>query len=455
MSTLKPGYSKIAIYIIIISNVFILFKYKYWRDENRVIAWDVISYYAYLPATFIYNDISLDFIDNYKGEHKFIFWPSIAPNGKKVIKTSMGLSILYFPFFLMGHLTALLTNYDTGGFSVPYKFFLQFSSLFYLIIGLFFLRKVLLNYFSETATTIGLLLTFFATNLMYYSTFEATMAHSYNFSMFAAFIYLTIKWYKKPSIKYSVLLGLLSGLIVLTRPTNIIILLFFIFWDIYNVDSLKQRFSFVIKNINKILLMALMAFIIWIPQLLYWKMQTGHFVYFSYGNERFFFNDPQIINSLFSYRKGWLLYAPIMIFALIGILFLKIKAKSFFLPVLFFTILNIYIVSSWWCWWYGGSYGLRAFIDSYAILIFPLVAIIDYFYTKSKAKIIVLILTGIFLFHGIFQTMQYYYGAIHWDSMTKDAYWESFGKLHPTGNYKQFLNPPDYEKALKGERDVK
>ncbi len=454
MSLVKVSYSKIAIYIIIISSVFILFKYKYWQKENRVIVWDVISYYAYLPATFIYFDTSLDFIDHYKGKHKFIFWPSIAPNGKKVIKTSLGLSILYFPFFLMGHLSALISGYDAGGFSAPYKFFLQFSSLFYLAIGLFYLRKVLLVFFSETATSLGILLTFFATNLMYYTAFEATMSHSYNFAMFAVFIYLTIKWYSLPTNKNTILLGLLSGLIVLTRPTNIIILLFFVFWDIKNPKQLKPRFNFLLKNTNKILLMAFMAFIVWLPQFLYWKMQTGSFIYFSYGDERFFFNDPQIINGLFSYRKGWLLYTPVMIFALFGILFLKKQASSFFLPVLLFTVFNIYIILSWWCWWYGGSYGLRAFVDSYAILIFPLVAIIDYFYKRAKAKIFILTLSSILLFHGIFQTMQYYYGAIHWDSMTKDAYRESFGKLHPTENYWKMLNPPDYEKAKKGERGL-
>lgn len=449
---LKIGFSKLAIYLIILSSVFILFKYKYWQDDNRVIAWDVISYYAYLPATFIYHDPSLDFIDNYKGNHKFIFWPSTAPNGKKVIKTSMGLSMLYLPFFLMGHISAVIGGYDAGGFSAPYKFFLQLSSLFYLVIGLFFLRKVLLNFFSETSVALGLLLIFFATNLMYYTTFEATMSHSYNFAMFAVFIYLTLRWYRFPTNKNSVLLGLLSGLIVLTRPTNIVILLFFIFWDIKNPKQLKRRFPFFLKNINKILLMALMAFMVWLPQFIYWKMQTGNFIYFSYGDEGFFFNDPQIINGLFSYRKGWLLYTPIMFFALLGIFFLKKEAKSFFLPVLLFTILNIYIILSWWCWWYGGSYGLRAFIDSYALLIFPLVALIEYFYNKTK--IFVLIISSIFLFHGIFQSMQYYYGAIHWDSMSKDAYWDSFGKLHPSTNFKQKLQAPNYEKAKKGDREI-
>ncbi len=448
------SYTKIVLIIIGISVFFTFLRHKYWNNEDKIIAWDVISYYAYLPATFIYQDVSLTFTDNYKGKHKFIFWPETAPNGKKVIKTSMGLSFLYMPFFLLGHVVALITNYDAGGYSAPYKFFLQFGSFFYLLIGLFFLRKVLLNYFSEEVAAVSMLLIFFATNLFYYSAYEPTMPHVYNFSLFAVFIFLTLKWYETPNYKYSVLLGLLSGLIILTRPSNILIILFFIFWDIKNSEDLKTRFKTFYANLPKLILMAVMAFLVWIPQLLYWKMQTGQFLYFSYGDESFFFNDPQIINGLFSYRKGWLLYAPVMFFALLGIFFLKGKLRAFFYPILIFTIFNIYVILSWWSWWYGGSYGLRAFIDSYALLIIPLAAFIDYFYTVMKKRAVVLIIATLFIFHGVFQTFQYYYGAIHWDSMTKEAYWDSFGHLHPSAKFQSLLKAPDYEKAMKGERDI-
>jgi hypothetical protein len=454
MSEKKFSYTKIVIVVIAITVSFTFVKHKYWNLDSKIIAWDVISYYAYLPATFIYHDPGLSFLDNYKGEHKFTFWPETAPNGKRVIKTSMGLSFLYMPFFFMGHIVALLTNYDAGGYSAPYKFFLQFGSLFYLLIGLIFLRKTLLSFFSEQVSAISILLIFFATNLHYYTAYEPTMSHAYNFSLFAIFIWLSIKWYDKPNFKNTIFIGLLSGLIVLVRPTNILILIFFILWDVKSTKEFTTRIQLFYKHIDKVLLMASMAFLVWLPQFLYWKMQTGQFLYFSYGDEGFFFNDPQIINGLFSYRKGWLLYTPVMLFALIGIFFLKEKLKSFFYPVLILTVANIYVILSWWSWWYGGSYGQRAFIDSYALLIFPLAAILSYFYRTKKGKIAVLIFSSVFLFHGIFQTFQYYFGAIHWDSMTKAAYWDSFGHLHPSSKFQSLLKAPDYEKAMKGERDI-
>jgi len=309
---IKKSYSKLSIIIIALAILFSFVSKKHWNSENRVIAWDVISYYAYLPATFIYNDLTLEFMDDYKGEHKFTFWPEIAPNGKKVIKTGMGMSLLYLPFFIVGHAFALITDFDSGGYSAPYKFVLQLSNLFYLIIGLFFLRKVLLRYFSEEVSALSILIIFFATNLHYYSTHEATMSHAYNFSLIAIFNWLTIIWYENSSTKNTILIGLLSGLIVLVRPTNILVLLVFVFWNVKSVVDFKNRFILFYSKFAKFLLMAFFSFLVWLPQLLYWKMQTGSFFYFSYGDEQFFFNNPQIINGLFSYRKGWLLYAPVM-----------------------------------------------------------------------------------------------------------------------------------------------
>lgn len=446
--------SKIAVLIIGLAVVVSLVSERHWKSNNRVIAWDVVSYYVYLPATFIYHDLSLEFIDNYQGPHEFEIWAKAAENGKKLSKMSMGLAFLYLPFFWVGHVFALLTSYDAGGYSEPYRFVLQLSSLFYLLIGLFYLRKMLVRYFSEKVAALSLLLIFFATNLFYYSTHEATMSHSYSFSLFSMFIWLTIKWYEKVSVKNSLLLGLIGGLIVLVRPTNIVVLLFFMLWDIKNTQEFKARISLYHQKISYLMLVFLAAFFVWVPQLIYWKVQTGSFLYFSYQDEGFFWGNPKIIEGLFSYRKGWLLYSPVMSFALIGIFFLRKTLAAFFLPVLVFTPVNIYVILSWWCWWYGGSFGLRTFIDSYAILIFPLAAVLAYVLDKKEKWLTqtTVVFSLLLIFHGLFQTQQYYNGAIHWNSMSKASYWDSFGRLHPSKKFKSLLVAPDYKAAMKGDR---
>jgi hypothetical protein len=52
---------------------------------------------------------------------------------------------------------------------------------------------------------------------------------------------------------------------------------------------------------------------------------------------------------------------------------------------------------------------------------------------------------------GIFNNIQYYHGAIHWDSMTKAAYWDSFGRVRPSSRFYNLLEAPDYEAAKEGK----
>lgn len=428
---------------------------KHWREEQRIIEHDAISYYAWLPATFIYHDLSLSFADNYQGPHKFIVWPEKGPGGKYVIKTSMGLSLLWTPFFLAGHVTALISGADAGGYSPPYKFWLLVSALFFLTAGLVYLRRILLQDASDTIAAIVLVAFVIGTNLYWYTLYQGTMSHVYSFALINAFIWYSIKWYSEGDRKaWSALrLGLLIGLITLIRPTNIIIVLFFLLYGMTRAGSLRQRGREIVADYRLLALIALTAFIVWLPQMVYWREMTGHWVYFSYGSdERFFFADPAIIKGLFSWRKGLFIYTPLMVFAFAGIFVLWKRRSPYVLPVTIIVPLNIYIIFSWWCWWYGGGFGQRAFIDSYALMAVATASLLSAGIGPGKKWIRYPVMAAFLLFAslGIFYNFQYYHGAIHWDSMTREAYFDSFGRVRPSERFNQLLKEPDYERARKG-----
>ncbi len=445
--------NKISNWIIILITaigIYVVFNVSYWKTD-RVISWDIITYYGYLPATFIYNDVTLEFLDKNPGDRNYIFWYSVSPTGGKYSKMSMGLAFLYAPFFFLGHLGAHLFNYHTGGFSLPYKMALVFSCIFYMWLGLFFLRKALKQYYSEVITGLVLIMIVFGTNYFNYATLDAPMSHTYSFALFSLFILLVFKWYKKPSLINSIYIGLLSGLISLIRPTNIIIIILFVFYGILSKNDLIGRAKLYLSKFFFIIVIIVFAIIVWVPQMLYWKAVTGSFLFYSYADEGFFFNNPQIFRGLFSYRNGWLIYSPIMAFALIGIPFLYRSVREIFIPVLLFILVNIYIVLSWWCWWYTG-FGNRAMIDSYAVLAFPLAAFINWTAQQKKIifKVTIFTLMTFAFFQGAFHTIQYHYSTVHYNSMTKGSYWETFWKVRPTDAYWKKLRTPDYDLAKIG-----
>ncbi len=486
----KRWLSALTIAFIITFMTINMLSVKFWKEEQRVIEWDAISYYAYLPAAFIYNDLSLGFADNYNGPHKFIFWPEKGPDGQHVIKTTMGLSVLWLPFFIAGHLTALITGADAGGYSGPYKFFLLISALFYLMTGLIYLRRIILTQVSDLVTSLILAGFAFGTNLYWYTLFQGTMAHVYSFALISVFVWYSMEWHSacgmqrgvnklevsppkiggvasqseagvvcqlketEHSIWQIIRLGLLLGLISLIRPTNTIIIIFFLFYGVMSGRSLKNRIRELATDYRFILLMMLMAVLVWVPQMIYWKEVTGHWLYYSYGSgERFFFGDPAIIKGLFSWRKGLFIYTPLLLFSLAGLIILWKKRSASALPITLFIPLNIYIIFSWWCWWYGGGFGQRAFIDSYALMAVAAAALLSFAFSSGRKWLRTVIVAAYLMLIslGIFNNIQYYYGAIHWDSMTKAAYFDSFGRIRPSAKFHDLLEAPDYDAARAGK----
>ncbi len=424
---------------------------KQWRGES-VISWDVISYYAYLPATFIYKDYTLKFIDTYKGPHKFTIWNDASPNGNKVIMTSMGMSILYSPFFFLAHLYAIHSSYDAGGYSEPYRLALMLSSVFYLLIGLIYLSKLLLKYFNPYISSIVIIFTVLGSNLFYYVTYCSPYSHPYSFALITMFIWYTIKWYEEHKIKFIIYLGLLLGIISLVRPTNILIGIFFVFWDIKILSDLRSRFQLFFKYKVHLLILVIFCCIVWFPQLLYWKSVTGQWFYYSYGeSNKFFFNHPMIIKGLLGYRHGWLVYSPIMVLSVLGFFVLWKEAKQFAVSSIIFFLVFIYVIFSWWCWWYGGAFGLRAMIDIYGLTAIPMAAFIrNSLRWPVILRSVFILLTLTAFAAGIHNTDKYRHFSLHWDSNTKESFWDHYLQVGPSPTQEAKYKAPDYELARKG-----
>ncbi len=443
----------VIIFVAIICSWIILNRGLYKR-ENGVIIHDINYYYGYLPATFIEHDPSLKFLDDTTRNFGGRYWHLDAPNGGHVFKMSMGMSYLYSPFFFAGHLTALIKNKPADGFSGPYQFFMSLTGLFYMLLGLWFLRKVLLNYFNEKVTAITLLILGMGTNLFFYSVQEGPMTHAPEFFLFSVILFLTILWHKEAKWTTSILLGLVIGLSALIRPTNIIIAIIPFLFNVYSIHSIRGKWQWMLTYYQKLIIMGLCFLLPWIPQFLYWKMITGSWFFYSYINESFFFSNPYILETLFSFRKGLFIYTPVMIFAITGLFSLKKRLPQFSTSIWIFTIANIYIISSWWCWWYGGSFGLRAYIEMFALWSIPLAIVIEKILMSKKFfQVISVSMIGLLILLNIFQSKQYWDGALHWDGMNYKLYKAQFLRRGCAPNYNELVTPPDYEKALRGEKE--
>lgn len=424
-----------------------------YHKLDRVIEMDVKSYYSYLPAAFINNDLELRFMDeNWNYWHNW-FWPVVNEEGQYVIKTSMGMAYLYSPFFFAGHIFASAVGEATNGYTWPYRLALSVSSILFLSIGLYYLRSTLLRHFSQAIVTLSCLAILFGTNLIFYSTIQLAYSHVYSFALIAMFIYFLEPWLAKPGWKHTILLGVLIGLISLIRPTNVVVVLLFLLYGVATVSALGARIKMLWQRKIAVIAMIALLLLVWAPQFAYWKFVTGDWLYFSYGEERFFFNNPQLWKGLFSYQKGWLLYTPMMLFALLGIVLSWRHKREWTWALALFVAVNIYVIFSWWCWWYGGSFGQRAFVDFYAILALPLGLMLTWMRERQRwMRIAFYTVFTFFICLNLFQAKQIYGGKeLHYDAMTKEAYWATFLSLDRPANWEELLAHPDYEAAMEGK----
>ena len=438
-----------------ISVTWLNFNQERWK-KKEVIDHDVNHYYSYLPAFFYEKDLSLSFLrDNSNKDIEARYYaPNRTPAGNPVIKMTMGLAIGYLPFFALAHIYATAFDYELNGFSVPYHFAIQFSSLFYLLIGLYFLAKLLRSFFDEKMVSLTLFLICFGTNLFYYLTIRAGNVHTYDFFLVSLFLYFMAKWHRLRTKREAILMGICLGLMTLTRPTNLLFSLVFLLYDVNSLSSLGEKLKFFLKYKTQFLLVLLCFLMMVLPQLLYWHMISGKFLFNSYVGEHFFFGHPHVFAGLFSFRNGWLIYTPIMIFSLAGLFLLRQHWKSFMNAIPVFFGIYIYVTYSWWCWWYGGSFGQRSLIDVYPLLAIPLAAFLQEIRSYSKKALIIfygVLLTFVFL--NLFQTMQAKYNIIHYDSMTRASYLRVFLSTSGKPDREKYLHHPDYAAAMRGEEE--
>lgn len=447
----------LLISIIILTVVFFSF-YPKWKKEKAeaTISWDVSGYYLYLPATFIYKDVKeLKFFPSILEKYEptpGLQQAFINRNGSYVMKYSCGQAIMYSPFFFIAHAYATISDYEPDGFSTPYQFMISFGSLLVAFLGLIFLRKILLEYFSDTVAAISILLLVFGTNYLDYTAINSALTHNYLFTLYSILIWQTIALYKKPTLKKGMIIGLIVGLSALTRPVEIISLLIPVLWGIKNpiFDSVRGRLVFFKENYKIIFTSAVVCLFVGSIQLFYWKYAGQEWIIYSYQDQGFSWLHPHLYDGLLSYKSGWLVYTPIMVFSLIGFIPLFFRKTNIFYATFLFSALFIYITFSWDIWWYGGSLGQRAMIQAYPILAFPLAAFISIIGKRKFIALPISIIFVSFVYSNLWLTYQAHDGGMFKsEQMTKAYFWKTLGRWEMP---KHALKLLDTDEEFIGER---
>jgi len=392
-----------------------------WRG---IITSDGRGYYAYLPALIIDGDPTFGKV---AARESAMQGPGYAPgylveiNGHPVNKYFAGEALLLLPFFLLGFVLSLLIGTPLDGYSFFFQISAGIGALFYLMMGLVYFSRIL-QYFHVRPFVLAWMppVLLFGTNLFYYSLWDPTMSHLYSFFAINGFLWYSLAAIRDWNNRYAILTGLFLGLTVLIRPINgtVIALIPFLAHDLTTLGRFLQTL-WCKKKVTWLFLLIFTLLILIQPTL--WFIQTGKFLLWPYHNEGFRFDRPEIFNSLFSFRKGLFVYTPLIFLSWLGLGYLAVANRLRFFSMLVFMALSTYIISSWWSWYYGDGFGLRAYIDYYGIYFLLLALSLNQLRRKMQQALLVLLVFPL-VFLNLFQTWQYTHDIIHPNSMDFEKY---------------------------------
>jgi hypothetical protein len=379
---------------------------------RRPIIGDAKGYYAYLPAAFIYQDFSYSFVEQVEQS----YYPADGslgkdflveqPNGTKVNKCFPGVSLFYLPFFLLAYFLSFLFVLPLDGYAPLFQWSIAIAHWFYFLWGLLILDRILRARGVEWShRLIGFAALTFASNIFYYLVYDFSVAHVFGFFVCAYFIKLAIDWNQNPRWSLLGWMTVLLALAVIMRPTNaLFVLMLPLLLDGAQIKSFFRQ-KIAIQSIPWLQLL-LAGAVLFIPLLL-WKIQTDTWLVYSYGEERMDFTNPHFFEFLFSVKKGWWFWSPIMFFMTFCAAYFYWKINPwkgiYFASMILFIA---YVFSSWWMWTFGGGLGQRPMIDFYPILVFGFIGFLHVF---SKSKILLLLLFPLILLNTVqaFQINKY------------------------------------------------
>ena len=433
---------------------FVLIQYRVTYSDIKsptslkITTWDALGYYMYLPAIFIYKDVTeLKWFPEIDKEYSlsggWMYQAGKYKNGNYVFKYLGGVAILQAPFFFIGHIIALNTDYKADGFSPPYQYALGFGMIMYIILALFLLRHILLRYFSDSTVAITIVLLMLASNVIQYVSIDNAQSHAPIFPLYVLLLYATIKWHEQPKILWAALIGYVIGLATICRPTEAVMILIPLLWNSETKEKTREKWQQVKYYKHHIYFLALFGLFGVLPQLIYWKYVTGSFVY-DVGSAWDFLTPH--LRVLVGWEKGWFIYTPITLFFVAGLFF--VRKYPFRKAVIYYCLINIYIIIAWRIWRYGGSYSTRALVQSYPVFALAFAAFIERL-KPTKWRYVFYVLGLYLIFVNLFQIWQYNKGVLHYDHMNRRYYSSIYLNPNPTPLDMSLLDTKDWIRSEK------
>jgi len=357
---------------------------------HRITASDAIEYYSYDRS--LYFDHDLNFFNDYQGfidrdpkglagfRQPFLViinddgteTANVTATGHAVNFGPIGSALLWAPFFIMGDvaartLHALGFHVAVDGYSTPYLWAVSLGSAIWAGAALVLSYRLARSIVGARVAFAAALVAWLGTPALFYSHLVPTYSHAP--SWFAAALFLTV-WYQTRAARTWrgwIALGLAGGLMGLVREQDAVFLVAPAVDEairlLPGVRHLSARWwRDVARTVMGGALMAVAAFVAFLPQLAVYKTLYGDFRPSSDVSQKMHYNVPNGLNVLFNPEHGLFLWTPALLLAVVGLGLLLRRDARLGLALCSGLVLTWYLNGAIQTWTTAGAFGARRFI---------------------------------------------------------------------------------------------
>ena len=398
---------------------------------HRIYASDEIQYFAYTHSLFFDGD--LDFSNQYlhfyesdpvKFERIYLdLYKKTEPlTGLPINVAPIGTGLLWLPSFAVAHVFALAAQslgagVAADGYSAPYIVAICLTSYLLGCAGLLLCYSLVRRYFGRRVSAFAVAVIWLATPVVFYTIIAPPWSHAA--SLFAVTLFL---WYwartrskAGRSPRQWAVLGACAGLMMLVREQDALFLavpatgvVWSVVGGLHGSDREAKRISSLLFGwLSGPAIMGLAAVIVFAPQLMAYKAITGNFGPSKVVSGKFTWTSPHFFDVLLSPEHGLIPWTPVIVPALIGLFFLWRHDRLLTLAAIVALLLQVYVAGSFLTWQSAGSFGQRRFINSTAIFVLGLCALISWVLAHRWPPWLVGGLAGLFIAWNGGLLMQY------------------------------------------------
>lgn len=295
-------------------------------------------------------------------------WTRIRPEtGRPGSAYAVGYSLLSMPFLALGTLADWAAGHPADGFS-------RFAIVGYCLANLILTGLGLMVTFrmlnragalwgvsgprSAWYSLFTTFVLFLGTTVGYYA--FSQMSHAATFFCSSLFVAWWWEVRERTSVRDWALLGLLGGLLSITRWQE----MFFVFSPFLFDLADKAFFRKPVPWFRSRAVYLAVVALCWVPQLLEWKEIYGKWLANPYGSV-LSFPPPWLGQVLFSSENGWFFWTPVALLGVAGLIAGLIRFGRVFLPALAVISLEIILVACVTLQWQGGdAFGCRYLTSS-------------------------------------------------------------------------------------------